>query len=205
MHNKPDLTPLADVVERLRAPDGCPWDRVQSHESMRRHMIEEAYEVCDAIDREDARDLCDELGDVLYQIVFHASLAAEAGAFDLQDVIDGAVEKMKRRHPKLYPPPDGLAAAGDWESIKRAEKAARKQSPALAATLPVTMKLEKLLARLARCGAPESEILSCCRDEKEQATLALARQYCDSGEDWELAAQALAGRLTEILEKYQKS
>ena len=99
-----ELSPLVEVVERLLAPGGCPWDRAQTHASMRKHMIEEAYEVCDAIERKDAENLREELGDVLYQVVFHAALAEEEGAFDLQAVIDGVAEKMRRRHPHIFAP-----------------------------------------------------------------------------------------------------
>lgn len=199
-----DIMPLVRVIDRLRAPDGCPWDSMQTHESLRRHMIEEAYEVCDAIDREDADNLCEELGDVLYQVVFHASLAAEDGRFDLEDVIGGITEKMKRRHPKLYPTPGASDVPSDWESIKRAEKAARHQSQSLPAALPVTMKLEKLLAKLEKCGVPEAEIRACAGDERQQATLELAAAYRASGEEWELSAQSLADALAQLLEKHQK-
>lgn len=199
-----DIMPLVRVIDRLRAPDGCPWDSVQTHESLRRHMIEEAYEVCDAIDREDADNLCEELGDVLYQVVFHASLAAEDGRFDLEDVIGGITEKMKRRHPKLYPTPGARDVPSDWESIKRAEKAARHQPQSLPAALPVTMKLEKLLAKLEKCGVPEAEIRACAGDARQQATLELACAYRASGEEWELSAQSLADALAQLLEKHQK-
>lgn len=199
-----DIMPLVRVIDRLRAPDGCPWDSVQTHESLRRHMIEEAYEVCDAIDREDADNLCEELGDVLYQVVFHASLAAEDGRFDLEDVIGGITEKMKRRHPKLYPTPGARDVPSDWESIKRAEKAARHQLQSLPAALPVTMKLEKLLAKLEKCGVPEAEIRACAGDARQQATLELAWAYRASGEEWELSAQSLADALAQLLEKHQK-
>jgi len=84
-----NLSPLTEVITQLLAPDGCPWDRAQDHVSMRKHMIEEAYEVCDAIDRDDALNLQEELGDVLYQVVFHAALAEAEGKFVLQDVVDG--------------------------------------------------------------------------------------------------------------------
>ena len=101
-----ELSPLVEVVERLLAPGGCPWDRAQTHASMRKHMIEEAYEVCDAIDRKDVENLREELGDVLYQVVFHAALAEEEGAFDLQAVIDGVAEKTA-------PPPSAHFCAGN--------------------------------------------------------------------------------------------
>lgn len=198
-----DITPLMTVVEQLRAPNGCPWDRVQTHESMRKYMIEESYEVCDAIARRDDANLCEELGDVLYQIVFHASLARARGAFTLQDVVDGVVEKMQRRHPQIYAP-DNNDAPKDWESLKRAEKAAHHQSERLPQALPVTMKLQKLAAKLEKNGAPESLLAACCENGLQRQTLALVQQYRHEGESWELSAQALAEKLEDFLEDLQK-
>ena len=83
-----DIQPLVEVVQKLRSPNGCPWDKVQTHESLRRYFIEETYEVVDAIDNKDMDNLREELGDVLLQIVFHSSIAEENGAFTLQDVIN---------------------------------------------------------------------------------------------------------------------
>ena len=88
-----DIQPLVDVVAKLRAPDGCPWDKVQTHESLRRYFIEETYEVVDAIDNKDMHNLREELGDVLLQVVFHSSLAEESGSFSLQDVINDVTER----------------------------------------------------------------------------------------------------------------
>ena len=92
-----DIQPLVDVVAKLRAPDGCPWDKVQTHESLRRYFIEETYEVVDAIDNKDMHNLREELGDVLLQVVFHSSLAEESGSFSLQDVINDVTEKIDRK------------------------------------------------------------------------------------------------------------
>ncbi len=194
-----DMRVLLDVMERLLAPDGCPWDRAQTHSSMRKHMIEEAYEVCDAIDRGDAANLREELGDVLYQVVFHAALAEREGLFSLQDVIDEVAEKMRRRHPFIWPAEEG-AATGDWESIKRAEKAARGQSAALLACLPVTLKLEKLVAKCKKHGLSQEALLACCDDERQRALLTLVMAYAETDDTFEFSAQALTKKLEKCLE-----
>src|SRR5262245_7497573 len=92
---------LVEIMARLRAPGGCPWDRDQDHRSIRRYVIEEAYEVAEAIDRGDARELRSELGDLLLQVVFHAQMASEAGEFDIADVCGAIADKMRRRHPHV--------------------------------------------------------------------------------------------------------
>lgn len=198
-----ELSPLVEVVERLLAPGGCPWDRAQTHVSMRKHMIEEAYEVCDAIDRKDAENLREELGDVLYQVVFHAALAEEEGAFDLQAVIDGVAEKMRRRHPHIFAP-ETNDAPQDWESIKRAEKAATHQPQTLPAVLPVTLKLAKLTAKLRKRGVSEEEMLALCADTTERTLLAAAFQATAEERELEFSGQALAEKLEKMLGNTQK-
>ncbi|MGH2696526.1 MAG: MazG nucleotide pyrophosphohydrolase domain-containing protein, partial [Actinomycetota bacterium] len=96
------LLDLVRVVARLRAPDGCPWDRAQTHRSLRRHLLDEAYELLDAIEDGDPSRLKDELGDVLLQAVFHAQMASDEGAFDIDDVAELTVEKLIRRHPHVF-------------------------------------------------------------------------------------------------------
>ena len=93
---------LIDIVERLRSPGGCPWDREQTHASLKRNLLEECYEVLDAIDRGTAQALSEELGDVLVQVAFHAHIAREAGEFDLADVLARANRKLVRRHPHVF-------------------------------------------------------------------------------------------------------
>ena len=115
------------ISARLRAPDGCPWDREQTHESLRRHLLEEAYEVYDALGEGGTRALAGELGDLLLQVILHAQLAAEEGVFDLTDVYEAIGSKIVRRHPHVFG--DATAeTAGDvnrqWEQIKKAERAA---------------------------------------------------------------------------------
>src|SRR5262250_3316146 len=119
-------------MARLRAPDGCPWDRQQTFATIAPFTIEEAYEVDDAIRREDWTDLREELGDLLLQVVFHAQMASEAGRFDFADVVRGLCEKLVRRHPHVFG--DATAADADevlrdWEKHKQAERAAKGDSP----------------------------------------------------------------------------
>jgi MazG family protein len=118
---------LVEVQARLRAPDGCPWDRKQTHQSLRPYLLEEAYEVLEALDLGEDRKLASELGDLLLQVVFHAQLAAEAGRFDIGDVTDAIREKLIRRHPHVF----GAASARNaaevlkrWEELKAEERRA---------------------------------------------------------------------------------
>ena len=121
MKNNIDIQPLVDVVKTLRAPNGCPWDQKQTHESLRRYFIEETYEVVDAIDNKDMPNLREELGDVLLQVVFHSQLAEEAGYFTLQDVINDVAEKMIRRHPRVFSP-ENDEKSYTWDELKAQEK-----------------------------------------------------------------------------------
>jgi tetrapyrrole methylase family protein/MazG family protein len=143
-----------DVVARLRAPDGCPWDREQTHESLRTSLLEEAYEVLAALDADDMDDLRGELGDLLLQIIFHAQIAVEDGDFRLVDTVAETVEKLIRRHPHVFAD-DQVADADDvlrhWEQIKRAERAARGESE-FTSMLAGINKALPALSRPARCS-----------------------------------------------------
>lgn len=146
-------------MARLRDPDcGCEWDRAQDFASIAPYTIEEAYEVADAIARDDLSDLEDELGDLLLQVVFHARMAEEAGAFDFDRVAKGICDKMERRHPHIFNSVrahDSAAVRENWESIKDAERKAKAQRGALdgvALGLPGLLRAEKLQKRAARVG-----------------------------------------------------
>lgn len=123
---KYDFDDFIEIIAQLRAPGGCPWDIKQTHESLKKCLIEESGEVIDAIDNRDDANLCEELGDVLLQVVMHAQIAAEEGRFTIADVIQGVSEKMVRRHPhvfgdvKVSSPEESLAL---WQEIKKKEKA----------------------------------------------------------------------------------
>ncbi len=131
------LGAISRIAERLRAPGGCPWDREQTHASLRPHLLEEAYEALDALDRGDLATLKDELGDLLFQIAIHAQLASEAGAFDLADVSRAIGEKLVRRHPHVFAGTslDGTDLLVQWEQIKRQEKQEKQTTVAPASIL----------------------------------------------------------------------
>ena len=153
---------LRAIVARLLGPGGCPWDREQTHESLRPHLIEEAYEAAEAIDRGDLAALREELGDLLMQVYFHAAIAEAAGAFALEDVIGGVADKLVRRHPHVFG--DADAGAPDeiwarWDAIKAAERAAdggdgARASPfaSLPAALPALQRAQSVQGRAARAG-----------------------------------------------------
>jgi MazG family protein len=146
---------LRALVAKLRAPDGCPWDREQTHRSLRTSLVEEAYEVIEAIDRGDDAELCDELGDYLLQTVMHAQIAAEAGRFNLDDIARGVTEKLVRRHPHVFRE-SKLGSSSEvlrqWDEIKRAEKGAGSVLDGVSTALPALMRAEKIQKRAARVG-----------------------------------------------------
>ena len=122
------LTRLVEIMDRLLAPDGCPWDREQTLDTLRPFLVEETYEVLDALSRGDVAGHCEELGDLLMQIVFHAALRAAEGAFDIDAVVAGISDKLVRRHPHVFGDATGVETSAQvlaqWDEIKRAEKAA---------------------------------------------------------------------------------
>jgi len=130
------------IVRRLRAPDGCPWDREQTHASIRRYVLEEAYEVADAIDGGDPQELREELGDLLLQVLLHAQIADDAGEFDVDDVIRRLSEKLVGRHPHVFGGASARTAADvvrNWEALKRAEKGTEGPAPSALAGIPRAM------------------------------------------------------------------
>ena len=135
-----DITRLLDIMAALRQPEtGCPWDIVQTFETIKPYTIEEAYEVADAIERGDMHDLCDELGDLLLQVVFHARMAEEAGDFAFGDVVEAVTRKMIRRHPHVFARSDAdtpEAVKLQWDEIKQAEKAERQEKRAKRGLFP---------------------------------------------------------------------
>ncbi|MCF8061498.1 MAG: nucleoside triphosphate pyrophosphohydrolase [Deltaproteobacteria bacterium] len=146
---------LADLVSRLRGPGGCPWDAQQTEESIRMYLLEEAYEVLDAVERGSSEELCGELGDLLFQILFLARLSEEKGAFDLVDVMDRITGKMIRRHPHVFgsaslDTPDEVAES--WARIKREEKGEEEAGAGLGDIpdgLPALLRAHRLIQRAA--------------------------------------------------------
>jgi tetrapyrrole methylase family protein / MazG family protein len=158
---RPDFATLAGIMARLRAPDGCPWDREQSHESLRKYVVEETYEVVEAIESGDPDWLSEELGDLLLQVVFHAQLATEDGVFTLDDVLGKIVDKLVRRHPHVFGEiavADSAEVLRNWEAIKRAEKADstvdRRESllDGVPNHLPALMRAMEISKRVVKVG-----------------------------------------------------
>ncbi len=155
---KHDFFDLLDIMVRLRGEGGCPWDRKQTHESIRNCMIEEAYEVVDAIDKNDYALMTEELGDVLLQIVFHSRMAEEKGIFDVGDVIEGICTKLIRRHPHVFGDEEIYTASkvkDKWEEIKREEKSEKTHSESMKrvpGSLPALMKSVKIQKKAAKVG-----------------------------------------------------
>ncbi len=155
---------LIDLMVALRAPNGCPWDRKQTHESLKPYLLEEAYEVLETIDHQDMTKLKEELGDVLLQVVFHSQIAAEAGTFTIDDVVDQLAAKLVRRHPHVFggqdaaakKPANGEQVLSQWEEIKRAERqaagGAQSALDGVPKALPALLRAYQVQARASRVG-----------------------------------------------------
>ncbi|MEN6414851.1 MAG: nucleoside triphosphate pyrophosphohydrolase [Veillonellales bacterium] len=152
------LEPLVDVMTRLRSPGGCVWDREQNHSSLRRYIVEEVYEVLEAIDLKAGDKLCEELGDLLLQIVFHARVAEECGEFTMQDVVNEVTQKLIRRHPHVFGDitvRDAAEVLVNWEQIKKREKGNADRKSVLdgiSPGLPALMRAYKLQNKAAKVG-----------------------------------------------------
>jgi nucleoside triphosphate diphosphatase len=183
------LTQLHGVMAALRTPvTGCPWDLEQSFASIAPYTLEEAYEVADAIARNDMAELKAELGDLLLQVVYHSRMAEEIGAFHLADVVAGITAKMIRRHPHVFGDgevADAQAQTHAWESIKAAERNAASALEGIATALPALQRAQKLQARAARVGFDWPSIdgvLAKIREETEEVAAELAGPH-DRRED----------------------
>jgi tetrapyrrole methylase family protein/MazG family protein len=149
---------LLRIMELLRSPDGCPWDREQTHESIKKSLIEETYEVIEAINKNDSELLCEELGDVLLQVVFHSQMAKENGAFGFDEVVDGVCKKLVERHPHVFG--EVRADTSDevlknWEEIKNKSKNRKTTAESMASVpreLPALMRGQKLQSKAKKVG-----------------------------------------------------
>ncbi|MEM6461649.1 MAG: nucleoside triphosphate pyrophosphohydrolase [Pseudomonadota bacterium] len=188
-----DIADLIEIMASLRHPEtGCPWDLKQDFRSIKPYTIEEAYEVADAVERDDLDDLCDELGDLLLQVVFHARMAEEIGAFDFGDVVHSITAKMVRRHPHIFADGTADTPAGvkaRWEEIKQSEN---------------EQKAER--RRLTGCSAPKQSLLDSVPRALPALTEAvkLQRKAASVGFDWREAEPVLA-KIEEELEELRQA
>lgn len=167
--NNDAMKELLAIMARLRGPDGCPWDREQDHMTLRYHAVEEVYEMIDAIEASDDHELCEELGDLLLQVVFHAQMAGERGAFDFEKVAQTLVNKLIHRHPHVFGDSEARTAAAVWEQwdrLKGQEKAGTKHEresaldgiPRHLPALLSAQKLQKKAKRAKLCQDPTSPV-----------------------------------------------
>lgn len=157
-NKKYNMTDLNNVMESLLAENGCPWDKVQTHETLKKYFIEESYEVVEAIDNKDSENLCEELGDVLFQIVFHSKLAERENKFDFSDVVNNVTAKMIYRHPHVFAdetadtPQD---VSKSWEVLKKKEKGYNTKKDVLESipnALPALIKGDKIVSKATKLG-----------------------------------------------------
>jgi tetrapyrrole methylase family protein/MazG family protein len=197
---------LHEVVAHLRAPDGCPWDREQTHLSLRTELLEETYELLEALDAEDADKTREELGDVLLELTLHIQIATEEGEFKLADVIAGIVGKLRRRHPHVF----GERAAGTvdevlvhWEEIKREERGLEEGKDGLLnglpSTLPALTQAQAFHRRLERVGFPSLDMLGL-----SSAEMSAVERLLEGVESDVAGQEALGDRLLALAELARK-
>ena len=169
-----DWEDLLEIMRLLRAPGGCPWDAEQTHATIRRDFLEETYEALDAIDRDDPVDMCEELGDMLLQVVFHTQIETERGRFTMDDVVDGICKKMVYRHPHVFGTTEVENSAEvlvNWEALKRKEKRQASTADAIEAvphTLPALWRAEKVQKKTAKVGFDWSSSLDALKKLEEE-------------------------------------
>ena len=196
------LLEFLEVMRRLRAE--CPWKREQTHRSLARYLVEELHETLEAIDVGDAEHLCEELGDLLLQVYFHAVIAEESGGFTLDDVARGITEKMRRRNPHVFgdanpdPPQDAAAVNEVWEAIKSRERTGRPLTEGLPQALPALLLAAKVLERRDRAGLPwtrQSVSDGSTSEDLGERLLALVVEANEQGVDPEQALRDAVRRL----------
>jgi XTP/dITP diphosphohydrolase len=207
----PKLDELIAVLERLRAPGGCAWDREQTHESLVQYLIEETYELVDAIESGDRDELIEELGDVLYQVVFHSDIAAEAGQFTLEDVAEHMTQKMIGRHPHVFG--DTVAETADdvmavWDDLKKTEKPHRTSVlDGIPQGMPALALADKLLGRAHKVGLIDATLPGAvnvtAEDELGPLLLAIVASAKANGLDSERALRTALRQLQDEIREHE--
>ncbi len=189
---------LVGIMKQLRAPDGCPWDREQTHQSIKKHVVEEAYELVEAIDGGDPSKIADESGDLLLQVVFHAAIAEDAGTYTVDHVTDAICRKMMHRHPHLFEGGD----PADWDEIKRRDRnqtTVARELEDVSSYLPSLMRAEKILKKAEKHGFSQPVSVQENAELKLGAQLfALVKKCREQGVDPELS-------LNQYLKEYIKA
>ena len=208
---------LVAVMDRLRSPGGCPWDARQTHATLVEYLIEEAYETVEAIETDDDAGLREELGDLLLQVVFHARIAQERaeGAWSIDDVADGIIAKLVRRHPHVFADGDAVTAAdveANWHAIKAQEKGRESVTDGIPSALPALVHMGKVLSRSATLDLPvlpradeAATIMDSVATDEDfgDLLLALVAEARGRGIDAEAAARAASRRHIERIRRQE--
>ena len=211
MPKKNAIEDLLAVMARLRAPDGCPWDREQDHKSIRLNAIEEVYELVDAIEADDDAEMAEELGDVLLQVVFHAQMAKERGAFDFEQLARGIADKLVRRHPHVFGEVDVKDVDGvwrQWEKIKQTEKAGTANERASAFDgiprhLPALMRAHELTKKARKHGVMAQGRKGGAKAKLAKELFALAQRAQANGWQAEALLRTETARQEKALRKME--
>ena len=207
----PELDKLIGTLERLRAPGGCAWDREQTHESLVQYLVEETYELIEAIEAGEPQDMVEELGDVLYQVLFHSDIAAEAGRFTLEDVAANMTAKMIGRHPHVFA--DTTAETADdviavWDEVKKTEKPHRTSVlDGIPQAMPALALADKLLGRAHKVGLLDATTPGAINvteeDELGPLLLAIVASAKANGLDSERALRAALRQLSDEIQTHE--
>ncbi|MBQ9298957.1 MAG: hypothetical protein IJ214_00445 [Clostridia bacterium] len=200
-----DLWDLVEVLRILRGPEGCPWDGAQSHRTLSRYLIEEAYEVSEAVDREDWEHVADELGDVLLQVIFQSDIGAQYGTFELSDVTTDICRKMMDRHPRIFAGGGDTAAEASWEAFKQRQRGNTTAAAVLrdvSQALPGLLRAEKLLKKMETLGLDQALIPG---DLPAAGILQCVRQLRKEGLCAEEEMQILLCRMIDRVEEAEKN
>jgi len=209
MKKPPAIEELLKVMAKLRSPKGCPWDREQDHMTLRRHAIEEVYELIDAIEAGDDHEMAEELGDLLLQVVFHCQMAKERGAFDFENVARTITDKLLRRHPHVFgnvKVKDVDEVWANWEKIKRAEKHGTKHArhsalDGIPKHLPALLRAEKLVKK-----ARKANLLSATKPRNAKVSKAvLAGSFFDLAELAQSHGWSAEELLTDEIKRREKN
>ena len=206
-----DYADLLEIIRLLRSPEGCPWDKAQTHASIRRGLLEESYEAAEAIDLDDAALLQEELGDVLLQVMFHARMEEERGSFTFDDVCNGICRKLILRHPHVFGDTEvsGTAQVLDnWDAIKQRSKSqttATETLESVARSLPALMRAEKLLGRAKKAGYLDAAVPDDGDSSLGARLMRLVLEARESGTDAERELYEECDRMTERVRAAEQS
>lgn len=200
------LADLCGIMKKLRAPHGCPWDRAQTHQSIKKHVVEEAYELVEVIDKGDTEKIADESGDLLLQVVFHAAIAEDAGEYTMDDVTDVICRKMMHRHPHLF---EG-GNPTDWDEIKRRDRAqstVTQELEEVSSYLPALLRAGKILKKAEKHGFSSPDNLGKTDAELSLGAelFSLVKKCQEQGVDSELALSRYLRYYIEAFREYEEN